>query len=159
MTTPNPTDPTSDVPGSGGAGDSAVEDHPILSVVARAGDALVGGLPASDDDLFADHFVFHYYNRQMPDLEGDYQGIEGLRTFFERLGAVGSGTFRIEPQSLTPFGDELVVAHVVNSLSTQGTALQFDALVVWRVVGGQVWEAWDIPAVNTAHRQSAIDRA
>lgn len=54
---------------------------------------------------------------------------------------------------------ELVVAHVVNSLSTQGTALQFDAVVVWRVVDGQVLEAWDIPAVNTAHRQSAIDRA
>lgn len=149
MKTRDAKDPTLHAPGSVGSGETNVEDHPTLAVIARAGEAMAHGLPATADDLFADEFVFHYYNAQLPDLEGDYQGIDGLRTFFERLAATSGGTFRFEPRSLTPFGDELAVAHAVDKLSLQGTELELDALVVWRVVGGQIREAWDIPAVNT----------
>jgi predicted SnoaL-like aldol condensation-catalyzing enzyme len=31
----------------------------------------------------------------------------------------------------------------------EGSSIEFDAVVVWRIVNGKVAEAWDIPAVNT----------
>ena len=150
-------DPTLGSRGSGGAGETTVGDHPSLAVVIRAGEALANGLPTSHEDVFAEDFVFHYYNRRLPDLEGDYQGIGGLRGFFERLGVVSGGTFHFEPRSLTPFGDELAVAHVVDRLSASGADLELDALMVWRVVGGQIREAWDIPAVNTVRPLREVD--
>lgn len=115
----------------------------------RAGELVVGGFSTSDDGLFADDFVFHYFNRELPDLAGDYRGVDGIRGFFEQLHARSAGTFRVEPISLTPFGDELVVAHATVTVTVDDTARELDALVVWRVFGGQIHEAWDIPAVNT----------
>ncbi|MGI9557334.1 MAG: nuclear transport factor 2 family protein, partial [Solirubrobacterales bacterium] len=97
----------------------------------------------------------HYFNERLPDLEGDYAGVDGLRTFFGRLQELSGGSFRVEPISLTPFGDELVAAHVTNILSVSGTDLELDALVLWRVNDGQVHEAWDIPAVRTSRTRAA----
>ena len=34
---------------------------------------------------------------------------------------------------------------------TSNELLEIDAVVVWRIVGGKIAEAWDIPAVHTAH--------
>lgn len=124
-------------------------DHPNLEVVVRAGELIASGFSEPDEGLFADDFVFHYFNKQLPDLNGDYHGLDGMRTFFERLQTDSDGSFRIEPLSLTPFGDELVAAYVTNKLTLGSASLEIDALVVWRVVGRQILEAWDIPAVNT----------
>jgi len=33
--------------------------------------------------------------------------------------------------------------------------IETDAVVVWRIVGGRLAEAWDIPAVNTARPQTS----
>ena len=33
-------------------------------------------------DIFADNFVFHYYNPKLTELEGDYRGLEELKSFF-----------------------------------------------------------------------------
>ncbi len=57
--------------------------------------------------------------------------------------------FHNEPHSLTPFGDELVVAYATNTVSFGGAAIDVDAVVVWRVFEGRIHEIWDIPAVNT----------
>ena len=35
--------------------------------------------------LFSDKFVWHYFNPKLPDLEGDYVGIDGLRSFFRKI--------------------------------------------------------------------------
>ena len=51
--------------------------------------------------LFADDFVFHYYNSHLPELAGDYHGLEGLRSFFERLKDASDGAFHVQPISLT----------------------------------------------------------
>jgi predicted SnoaL-like aldol condensation-catalyzing enzyme len=34
-------------------------------------------------------------------------------------------------------------------VSFGGTEIDFDAIVVWRIVDGRISEAWDIPAINT----------
>lgn len=50
---------------------------------------------------------------------------------------------------MTPDGDELLVAFATNTLSFGGAEIDVDAVVVWRVVDGQIREGWDIPAINT----------
>jgi len=68
-------------------------------------------------EVFAEDVVWHFFNPRLPEIQGDYVGLAGIRTFFEKIGGATAGTFRIEPVSLTPVGDELVVAHSRNSLT------------------------------------------
>lgn len=142
----------------GQSNETMVDEHPNLAVVARAGAAILAGMTgsaASDDGVFADEFVLHYFNAQLPELTGDYQGVDGLREFFGRLHKMSSGSFRTAPRSLTPFGDELVAAFVTHTATFGGTEIEVDAMLLWRVFGGQVREAWDIPAVNTTRLPTA----
>ena len=104
---------------------------------------------AAATDVFAEDAVFHYFNPKLPELQGDYVGLAGIRTFFEKVGGVSAGTFRIEPVSLTPVGNELVVVHTRNSLTLEGQEITMDVVVVWRIVDGRVTEVWDIPSVFT----------
>ena len=104
---------------------------------------------AAKTHLFTDDFVWRYFNPKLPELQGEYQGVEGLQAFFRKLSERTSGTFSINPISATPFGDELVVTHVQNTLTLEGESIMIDAIVVWRVVEGRLAEAWDIPAVYT----------
>ena len=98
---------------------------------------------------FADDVVWHYFNPLLPEIQGDYVGLAGIRAFFEKVGGASKGTFRIEPVSLTPVGDELVVAHTRNSLTLEGSEITTDVVVVWRIVDGLIAEVWDIPSVHT----------
>jgi ketosteroid isomerase-like protein len=126
-----------------------------LDLVAQVG-ALIGtGFADPDEDIFAPDFVFHFFNPHLPELDGDHPGFDGMRGLFERLQQTSETGFRNEPHSLTPYGDELVVAYATNTVSFGGTVLDVDAIVVWRVVGGRVQEAWDIPAINTVRPHSA----
>lgn len=52
-------------------------------------------------DLFAEEFVWHFFNPRLPDVHGDYLGLRGLQSFFEKLGAATKGSF--EP-SVTRMG-------------------------------------------------------
>lgn len=126
-----------------------------LDLVARVKPLIASGFANPEDDLFADDFVFHFFNPQLPELAGDHHGLDGLSRFFDRL-QTGSG-FRNEPHSLTPYGDELVVAYATNTVDFENIELDVDAIVVWRVYGGRIHEAWDIPAINTVrpHQQEA----
>jgi predicted SnoaL-like aldol condensation-catalyzing enzyme len=63
---------------------------------------------------------------------------------------LSSRTFKIEPVSVTPFGDELVVTHTRNTMIFEDQPITLDAIVVWRVVDGRLAEAWDIPSVYSA---------
>lgn len=70
--------------------------------------------------------------------------------FFKRIGGETGGTFRINPISITPIGDEFVVVHVKDRMTLHGKPMEVDAIVLWNLVGNKVAEAWDIPALHTA---------
>ncbi len=120
-----------------------------IGLVMQAGALIRSGFVDRDNHPFAEDFVFHFFNPHLPDLAGDYHGFQGTADLFERLAEVSETGFRNVPHSLTPFGDELLVAFATNTLGFGGTMIDVDAVVVWRVFGGQIHEAWDIPAVNT----------
>jgi ketosteroid isomerase-like protein len=99
--------------------------------------------------ILANDFVWHYFNPRIPDLEGDYRGVEELKKFFAELSEKSDGSFRVNVIDGRPAGDELVVTHVCNCMNLDGSSLEFDAVVVWRIIDSKIAEAWDIPAVNT----------
>ncbi len=99
--------------------------------------------------LFADNFFWHYFNPLLPELEGDYEGIKGLKGFFEKLKGRSDGSCRVNVVNGYPAGDELVVTHVCNRMDLDGASIEFDAVVIWRVVNSKITEPWDIPAINT----------
>ena len=120
-------------------------EHPNLLIMRQLD---INNLDACEA-IFADNFVWHYFNKKLPELEGDYESVAGLKDFFARLGAVSSGTFEVNPVDTRPIGDELVLTQVCNRIVLEGAAFEFDAVVIWRIVDGKIAEAWDIPAVNT----------
>ena len=99
---------------------------------------------AASAHLFAKDAVFHYYNPNLPELQGDHVGPDGIRAFFEALAEKSRGTFRIEPVSATPVGKELVVVQSRNSLSFETRTVTVDVVTVWRIVEGRIVEVWDI---------------
>lgn len=109
---------------------------------------------AGSADLFAENFVWHFFNPRLPDLQGDYIGLKGLQSFFEGLAMVSDGSFEVEAISTTPLGDELVVTHVKDRMTLEGRPIEIDAVVVWRIVDGCIAEAWDIPSVYTEDLQT-----
>ena len=123
------------------------QEHPNVSIVKQ----LDPGNFAGAADLFAEDVVWHYFNPRLSDLEGDYVGPAGLQAFFGKLGTLTGGTFEVEPISVTPFGDELVVTHTKNRMILDGRPIEIEVVAVWRVVGGRIVEVWDIPSVYTAH--------
>lgn len=120
-------------------------EHPNISLIKKLD---LRNLDAASH-LFAQNFVWHYFNPKLPAVEGDYLGLQGLQTFFQKIGALTEGTFKVEPISVTPAGDELVVVQVRDTLILEGKSLSLDVVVVWRIVEGLLAEAWDIPSAYT----------
>ena len=98
-------------------------------------------------DIFADNFVFHYYNPKMTELEGDYRGVEELKGFFAKLAEMSNDSFHVSVIDASTVGDELVVTQTCNRISLEGNTIEFDVVVVWRIVESKITEAWDIPSV------------
>lgn len=119
--------------------------HPNLSIMNRLD---IKNLDACAD-VFADNFVWHYFNPKLPKLEGNYQGVSGLKSFFSKLSETGNGVFQVNPVDVRAVGDELVFVQVCNQLALEDGPIEFDAIVIWRIVDGKIAEAWDIPAVHT----------
>ena len=121
------------------------EDHPNLTLLSK--------LDIRDLDtsaaLFSDDFVWHYFNPNLPDLEGDYVGVDGFKKFFAILAGKTSATFKVEPISAMPFGDELVVVRTRNTMNLADDSIAVDVVVVWRIVDGKFAEGWDIPSAFT----------
>jgi len=124
-------------------------EHPNLDIVRRAAALLTDSARDSDHAVIGANFVWHCFNPQLPELAGDYRGLEGARELFAMLSAVSGGAFSVKPTSLSASGDELVITHAKVALKLGGAKRELDSVVVWRVVAGQVTEAWDIPAVNS----------
>ncbi|SPH25023.1 hypothetical protein DEA8626_04058 [Defluviimonas aquaemixtae] len=116
------------------------EDHPNVALLKRLD---LRNLAASRG-LIAEDVVWHYFNPNLPDLQGDYVGLDGLHSFFEAIAQKSGGTFNINPMSVTPVGDELVVVQSRNTLTFRGRSVAVDVVVVWRIVDGRVVQVWDI---------------
>lgn len=99
--------------------------------------------------ILAEDLVWHYVNPRLPEMDGDYRGIEGLKAFFAKLGNKSGGSFRSNHVETRTAGDELVVTQVCNSVMLEGSAIEVDAVVVWRIIDSKIAEVWDIPAINT----------
>lgn len=119
--------------------------HPNLAVLAKLD---LRDLDASADVL-SDDFVWHYFNPKLPDLEGDYVGVEGFKRFFAILAEKTGGTFTVEPISATPVGDELIVVHTRNTMEFGESSISVHVVVVYRIVDGKIKEGWDIPSAFT----------
>ena len=124
------------------------ETHPNIALLKQLDLRNLGAA----EDLFAADFVWHYINPNLPELEGDYIGLGGLHSFFAKLGGKTGGTFQVQPISIYPAGDELVVTHVQDTLVLDDRSLALDAVVVWRVIDGKISEAWDIPAQHAVRQ-------
>ena len=98
-------------------------------------------------NIFADNFIWHYFNPKLPDLEGDYRGVEGLKSFFTKLDEITNSSFQSNVIDAWAVGDELVVTQVHDRLTVEGGTIESEAVVVWRIVDGKIAEAWDIPSV------------
>ena len=116
------------------------EDHPNVALLKRID---LRNLAASKS-LIAKDVIWHYSNPNLPDLQGDYVGLDGIRSFFEAIAQKSAGTFKINPMSVTAVGDELVVVQSRNTLTFDGRSVSVDVVVVWRFVDGRVVEIWDI---------------
>ena len=116
------------------------DNHPNLALLQQ----LDRHNMAASAHLFADDAVFHYFNPNLPDLQGEHVGPDGIRDFFEALAERSKGTFQIEPVSATPVGNELVVVQSRNTLTLEDRTITIDVVVVWRIKEGRIVEVWDI---------------
>jgi predicted SnoaL-like aldol condensation-catalyzing enzyme len=128
------------------------DTHPNLEILGR----LDPHDMANSGELFAEDAVLHYFNPNLPELQGDYVGREGIQAFFRTLGEMSRGSFRVEPMSATPAGDELVVVQSRNTLTLGHRTITLHVVVVWRIVDGRIVEVWDIvPARPVEVRDAA----
>jgi ketosteroid isomerase-like protein len=121
-------------------------EHPNISVLEKFNPANI----ADCADVLAEDAVFHFFNPLLPDVQGDYIGLEGFRAFFEKMGGLTRGTFKVNPISIHAFGDELVVTHTKNTMTMNDQRIETDVVVVWRIVNGRRTEAWERQSVHTA---------
>jgi ketosteroid isomerase-like protein len=115
-------------------------EHPNVSLMKRLDPSNLAGAK----DLFAEDAVYHYFNPNLPDLQGDHVGLDGIRSFFEIIGERSRGTFKVNPVSVTAVGDELVVTQTRNTLTFDDRDIALDVVVVWRILDGRIVEVWDI---------------
>ena len=122
------------------------KEHPNIKILMKFNPAD----PNTLADVLAEDFVWHYINPELPELEGDYFGLSGLSDFFKRLAGRTRGSFKVNPVTIAPMGDELIITHVKDSMSLDDKPMQVDAIVIWCIIEGKIKEAWDIPAIHTA---------
>ena len=102
------------------------------------------------DGNMTDDVVIHYFNPELPDLQGDHVGWEGVRKLFAELGQATGGMFKVTPDSFNPVGDELLVMQTRNNMAFPDRVIEVDVVLVWRIVDGKINEIRYIPAVHTA---------
>jgi hypothetical protein len=106
--------------------------------------------PETLAEVLSEDFVWHYINPKLPKLEGDYSGLSGLRSFFQELAGRTGGSFKVNPISIVPLGDQLVITYVRDSMLFDGKQMEIEAVVLWCFIDGKIKEAWDIPVIPTA---------
>lgn len=123
-----------------------MKQHPNITVLQKFDPANI----AKASEVISDSAVFHYFNPNLPELQGDYVGLDGFLKFFDAVRQKSKGTFKVKPVAATPVGDELVVVQTVNTMVLEDRQLELDVVVVWRIVEGKIVEVWDIPSAYTA---------
>ena len=123
-------------------------EHPNIYVLQKFDPTNIAG----SADVLAEGVVWHFFNPLLLDMQGDYVGLTGIQTFFEKIGELTDGTFEVNPISATAIGDELVVAHTKNAMLLKNQQIAIDVVVVWRIVDGRITEVWDIPSVHNLAR-------
>ncbi|MEM8543417.1 MAG: nuclear transport factor 2 family protein [Cyanobacteria bacterium P01_H01_bin.119] len=113
---------------------------------------------ASAQDLIADNFVWHYFNPASPEIAGDYVGLSGVQEFFQKLSLLTQGTFKVETDQVIPVGEELLVVHANPITSFIDESFELDAVVVWRIVGDRIAEAWDISSTFASKTSGRADQ-
>lgn len=123
--------------------------------------SLVQQLPALIPDRleearehFSDDFVWHYVNPELPQIQGDYDGFDGLQLFFMKLGELTLNTFSVHIKQAHAVGHEFVMVHACPSMTIDDYSFETDAVVIWRIVDQKLKEAWDIPGLNSLRSQS-----
>ena len=67
------------------------EEHPNVSLIRRLD---LHDL-TSAANFFSEDVVWRYFNPLLPEIQGDYVGLTGIQSFFEKIGAItGSGICR-----------------------------------------------------------------
>ena len=127
------------------------EVHPNVAVLSKFDPRNVAGSAG----VIAEDVVFHFFNPNLPDVQGDYVGLTALQEFFGTMAEKTAGTFRVNPVSVTAVGDELVVVQSKNTMILEGRQIETDVVVVWRIVDGRITEVWDIPSIHTARVSQA----
>ncbi|WP_347926386.1 nuclear transport factor 2 family protein [Pontimicrobium sp. SW4] len=122
------------------------KEHPNISILKRFNPAN----PNTLAEVLAEDFVWHYINPKLTELEGDYSGLTGLTDFFQKIADRTSGSFKVNPISIIPLGDELIITHVKDTMVLDGRTMKVDAVVLWCIIDGEIKEAWDIPAIHTS---------
>ena len=122
------------------------KEHPNISILKRFDPANPNTLAG----VLAEDFVWHYINPELPELEGDYSGLSGLIDFFEEIGGRTGGSFKVNPISIIPMGEQLIITHVKDVMLLEGKQMEIDAVVLWCIIDGKIKEAWDIPVIPTA---------
>ena len=120
--------------------------HPNISLLGKLD---IQNLDACTN-IFADNFIWHYFNPRLPELEGDYRGIEELKSFFTKLAEISNSSFQVNVIDVRAVGDELVVVQTCNRITLealQSDTIEINVVVVWRIVNGKIAEGWDIPSV------------
>lgn len=113
------------------------QEHPSISVVMKFNPANL----AESVAILAEDAIWHYFNPELPEIKFDYAGLEGITDFFQKMAGHSKGTFKVNPISITPYGDELVVTNSKNKMILGEREIEIDAVVVWRIVDGKIKEA------------------
>ena len=119
-------------------------DHPNVALLRRVDLTNLAGC----GDVISDEVIWHYSNPNLPEIEGEYVGLDGVSQFFQRVAQQTKGHFRVDPVSVTPVGDDLVVVRTENTVGFGGRKVAVDVVVVWRISDGKVVEVWDIVSAN-----------
>lgn len=65
-------------------------EHPNIGILKRFNPADL----SSAAEVLAEDFVWHYINPELPEMEGDYLGLNGLTDFFKGITSRTSGLLR-----------------------------------------------------------------
>jgi len=122
------------------------KEHPNISILKRFNPAD----PNTAAELLAEDFVWNYINPKLPEMEGDYLGLSGLTDFFTKIAGRTDSSFKVNPLSIIPMGDKILITHVKDTMLLDDNQMEIDAIVVWCIIDGKIREAWDIPVTHTA---------
>jgi hypothetical protein len=64
----------------------------------RVGELIRSGFADRHNHPFADDFVFHFFNAQLPDLDGDYHGFDGIAPAVNTVRPLPSATTKVRSQ-------------------------------------------------------------